>query len=115
MICLRCGHCCIEYDVVIVKGYLKVKSLFGKDGNLAEGVELIYKEGGKVCPHLSFENEQAVCSVHDAPWYKQTPCFAYTQTERRNSPCRMGKYLRENKEGQQRFYKQLSKYERSKQ
>ena len=85
MKCLRCGHCCIEYLVVIVddpnKGIV--------EGNLKE------KKSGERCQHLRGDKPgEYSCAVHNRPWYKKTPCFEFTQIEAsKNTPCRMGEYL----------------------
>lgn len=84
MKCLRCGYCCINYDVIIVDnadvGPIK--------GNLK------HKPTGKKCQHLK-RNEHGgyFCMLHDYPWYKETPCFAHSQIERGNTECRMGAYI----------------------
>jgi len=88
MICLRCGYCCVHYDVVIVadpaKGIL--------EGNLR------HKESGKRCPHLVGNKfGEFYCAIHGEKWYKKTPCHEYTQIEQENSPCRMGEYQRDKK------------------
>lgn len=56
---------------------------------------LIFHEGlGTPCKHLRGESPGAYsCSVHDKPWYCETPCAAHTQFERRpETPCRLGVY-----------------------
>ena len=86
MKCLQCGYCCKNLCVVVVDDPKK-------------GINehnLIYHKGlGQPCKHLKQINEnQYECSIHHYEWYKQTPCFAYTQIEKDpNEPCRMGKYL----------------------
>ena len=92
MICLRCGHCCKNYCVIIVD-----------DPN--EGIyenNLIVHEGhNKNCPHLlGDEPGKYSCAVHDEPWYEKTPCFAHGQIERSpDTPCRMGEYILGRKKG----------------
>ena len=86
MICLNCGHCCKHYMVVIVDDPEK---------GIVEG-NLIVKEGdGTLCKHLRGDKPgKYSCAIHDYPWYKDTPCFAYGQIE--SSPddeCRLGAYL----------------------
>ena len=85
MICLRCGYCCIQYEVVIVNDPKK---------GIAEG-NLVAKETGKRCPHLSGDKPGSYgCTIHGEKWYEETPCFSYGQVERdKNSPCRMGEYV----------------------
>jgi hypothetical protein len=49
---------------------------------------------GTPCPHLVGDTPGSYsCAIHSYPWYKETPCFAHTQVEAKNSPCRMGAYL----------------------
>jgi len=61
--CYRCGYCCIDYDVVILK-----------DG----GNDFFYKQMGLPCPNLRWDSQDlAFCSVHDQPWFIETPCFTY--------------------------------------
>lgn len=86
MICLRCGYCCNKYDVIIVDDPDKGPV----EGNLKE------KPSGQRCQHLRGDKPgEYSCAIHDRPWYKDTPCFAFTQIERGNTPCRMGEYLLE--------------------
>jgi len=89
MKCLRCGHCCIHYDVIIVKPeHVDLP-------NLNSQVPLMHKESGKECPHLSWDGDTAICGVHDKTWYKKTPCFNHVQIERSiDNPCRLGEYIR---------------------
>jgi len=86
MICLRCGYCCVHYDVVIVADPAKGIS----DGNLK------HKRCGERCPHLrGAKFGKFSCAIHGRKWYKDTPCHDYTQIEAKNSPCRMGVHLRD--------------------
>ena len=82
MICLHCGYCCIHYDVIIVD-----------DPNLGPSEDnLKHKPTGERCQHLTGDvcGEYA-CVIHDRPWYNETPCYQYGQTERSvDTPCRMG-------------------------
>ena len=85
MKCLRCGYCCIEYDVIIVN-----KPELGiTEQNLK------YKKSGQRCQHLLGEKPgEYSCAVHDYPWYKDTPCAQFTQVEvNKDTPCRMGEYI----------------------
>jgi hypothetical protein len=51
------------------------------------------KDQGR-CPHLEGDKPgEFSCAVHDEPWYEETPCFAHTQFERSNTPCRLGEHL----------------------
>jgi hypothetical protein len=86
MICLRCGCCCVHFEVLIVDDPAKGIS----EGNLR------HKKSGERCPHLvGSKFGEFSCAVHGRKWYKQTPCHEYTQIERKNYPCRMGKHLRD--------------------
>jgi len=89
MKCLRSGHCCIHYDVVIVDDPEK-----GLDDN-----NLIHKESGSPCKHLVGDNPgQYSCGIHSYDWYDKTPCFQYTQIEATiDSPCRLGEYFLDKK------------------
>ena len=84
MICLRSGYCCIHYDVVIVDN---------PELGLIES-NLKAKPTGQECQHLQGEMFNRSCAIHHYPWYKDTPCFQYTQIEQSNSECRMGAYLK---------------------
>lgn len=84
MICLRCGYCCVHYDVIIVVD----ASLGIVDGNLA------HKPAGERCPHLVGDTPGSYsCAIHDEPWYPETPCAAFTQIEAGNTPCRIGAHV----------------------
>jgi hypothetical protein len=83
MKCLKCGHCCIAYDVLIIKD---------KDKGLTED-NIQYKPGGEICPHLEKTAKGYNCLIHHFPWYKQTPCYEFSQVESFNEDCRIGKYL----------------------
>lgn len=84
MKCLRCGHCCINYDVVI---------LIDPDKGLTEeNVE--HKPSGVRCRHLQGDTPgKFACAIHEHPLYKKTPCWQFTQVESNpNTPCRIGQY-----------------------
>ena len=84
MICLRCGHCCIHYDVII----LADPALPLSESNIR------HKPGGERCPHLRGNTAgEYSCAVHDHPQYSETPCFEFTQVEQEDSPCRIGTYV----------------------
>lgn len=86
MICLRCGYCCKHYCVAIVD-------------NPARGLEkenLIVQVGnGTACKHLRGDKPgNYSCSLHNYPWYPDTPCFAHGQIERDPAtPCRIGVHV----------------------
>lgn len=86
MKCLRCGHCCHNYMVIIVDDPKK---------GITED-NLIFHEGnGTPCKHLrGTKPGEYWCAIHHYPWYKETPCYAHGQIE--SSPdcvCRLGEYI----------------------
>lgn len=84
MKCLRSGHCCIWFDVMIVDD---------PEVGLVEN-NIIHKPSGIKCQHLLGEKMgEHSCAIHDKPWYPETPCAAYTQVGAEDSPCRTGKYF----------------------
>ena len=86
MKCLRCGHCCHNYAVVIVDDPEK---------GVAEDNLVVHKGDGTRCKHLRGDKPgEYWCAIHHYSWYKETPCYAYGQIE--SSPanvCRLGKYI----------------------
>ncbi len=97
MKCLRCGYCCIHYGVIIVKPEC-VDNPQLDDINSSKKT-LMHKEGGKECPHLSWEGDTAICGIHDKDWYEKTPCFSHGQIEQsKDDPCRLGQYMIDNSE-----------------
>ena len=85
MICLRCGRCCVDYLVTIVRPESVNKKW-------AEMTALDFTNLKGVCPHLNIEYEGTSCSIHNKEWYDKTPCYAHTQIEVKNSPCRLGEF-----------------------
>lgn len=84
MICLRSGYCCINYDVMIVDDPVK---------GLVEN-NVVHKKTGDRCKHLMGNKPGShSCAVHDEPWYKDTPCAAFTQIECGNQQCRLGEHI----------------------
>lgn len=86
MICLRCGHCCKRYAVIIVDDPEK-------------GIQednLILHAGVGACKHLMGDKPgDYSCAIHDKSWYPETPCFSHGQIEQGNTNCRMGEYILE--------------------
>lgn len=94
--CLRCGYCCVAYDVILPDG--------------------TYKKGGTICPNLSFNEEGACCSIHGQKLaliyngkkhyhsWKNTPCGQHGQIG--DGDCRMGKYLLDKGEDGRDFIKE---------
>ena len=89
MLCLRCGHCCIHYAVVVVDDPAK---------GIAED-NLICREGGAKCKHLVGDTPgKYSCAIHNEQWYPETPCYRHGQIERSSEEsCRIGKWILENK------------------
>lgn len=87
MKCLRCGYCCIHYDVMIV-----VSTDPDLDfGALQEG-DVMHKPAGVHCPHLSMIDGEASCAIHDFDWYELTPCARHSQIG--GDTCRIGEGIR---------------------
>lgn len=81
MICLKCGYCCKYLAVTIVNH--PEKGLKENNFDFQEGT-------GKSCKHLRGSKPgEYSCILHDKPWYKQTPCYAYMQ-EGTQVKCRIG-------------------------
>jgi len=89
MKCLRCGYCCKNYAVIIVDDPEK---------GIAEDNLILHEGNGTPCKHLRGEEGSYSCALHDYPWYKDTPCFAFTQVEQKDSLCRIGVYMQKIKE-----------------
>ena len=84
MKCLRCGYCCKKYHVAVVKD----PDLGIRDDNI-----VMHEGDGTPCMHLKGDKPgEYSCAIHDRAWYKETPCYAHTQFERKDSDCRIGKY-----------------------
>jgi hypothetical protein len=49
------------------------------------------------CPHLHWDGDFASCGIHHYSWFIDTPCHAYTQIGKENSPCRSGEYFQKIK------------------
>jgi hypothetical protein len=87
MKCLRCGHCCKRYAVIIVDnpelGVDDIDNLVPHMGT------------GEPCKHLLGDKPgEYACAVHDYPWYTETPCYRHGQIESDpETPCRMGVYV----------------------
>ena len=81
MLCQRCGLCCFNMWVVI-----------------RVGDKAVAKPGDICCPHLKLGSDNKMtCAVHDEPWYKDTPCFVYGNSDldpdylcKRGQPCGVG-------------------------
>ena len=91
MVCLRCGYCCIHYDVIIVAPHEAKPDLIV---DFEHKFDIIHKHSGQKCPYLSFLNSVATCSIHEYNWYKDTPCFHHDQISKPNDPCRIGEGIK---------------------
>jgi hypothetical protein len=91
MICLRSGYCCTFLDVVIINN----PKLGLVDGNA------IHKPTGVKCQHLLGDTPgHHACALHDYDWYKETPCYDFTQIESDPSnSCRLGEYYLKQQTG----------------
>lgn len=91
MICLRCGYCCTNYSVVIVKDPQK--------GLREDNLTSIGFNGPERCPHLiGVKPGDFSCAIHQKRWYSKTPCKSHGQIEQTNSPCRMGEFVLKREE-----------------
>jgi len=89
MRCLRCGYCCIYYDVMILKPGLDFANL-----KTVKMDDIEYKGSNIPCPHLEQVDNVLRCKIHHFKIYKKTPCFDFTQIEQHSDcNCRMGDYI----------------------
>ncbi len=85
MKCLRCGYCCKTSLVVIVNN---------PDHGPIDGNLKAIDASTEPCHHLLGDKPgNYSCTIHDKPWYPETPCFAHSQIEQKDSNCRMGEYV----------------------
>jgi len=68
---------------------------------LAEGVidpedpmSIILKGSGETCPHLVFQEDLAVCTIHHMPCYQGTPCQLFEQIGPDDAVCSMSGYFK---------------------
>ena len=90
MKCLRCGHCCMNYAVIIVDNPAK---------GIVEGNLILHEGNGTPCKHLTGSKPgEYSCGIHNEPWYNETPCYQFGQIEATpDTPCRVGEYrLKQN-------------------
>lgn len=84
MKCLKCGYCCLNFLIVIIKE--------PKKGIVEGNLEAL--DGTKRCPHLIGNKPgEYSCSIHHYDWFKDTPCGEYSQVERQERNCRTGDYI----------------------
>lgn len=85
MKCLRCGHCCIAYDVIILDDASR--------GLVEDNIK--HKPSGERCQHLVGDKPGAYsCAIHGHPDYDKTPCADFAQVESSvDDDCRVGVYM----------------------
>jgi len=95
MTCVRCGRCCFYLLVTIASKYID-SNINLENGDIPDDMIICIDGQETFCPYLSWDdkNDMAVCEVHDKPWYKQTGCYKHNNPEFENFPCRIGQYLR---------------------
>jgi len=91
ILCNRCGYCCCNYAVIIVKPTIVKPSLIIAELS-SDAFTLFNGDGTTCCPHLTWENNQAVCLLHDYSWFKDLPCHQYNH----NLICMIGQYVVKN-------------------
>ncbi len=89
IICLRCGQCCIVSLVAIIKPECIDDVLDFESETILD--KIMHKPDGP-CPHLEWNDNKAICKIHDKPWYKKTPCYSHNQIPD-NTKCRTGLYF----------------------
>ena len=97
MKCLRCGWCCHNCLVVIIKD---------KDRGVKEDNLIVHNGNGSPCPHLRGDGPGIyACDIHDEDWYDQTPCHSHGQIEASvDAECRMGRYLLDKEKDEDRTH-----------
>lgn len=95
MKCIRCGFCCVQFDVIIVKP--EHVNDFDPD-DFDQDHKLMHKKGGEICPHLKIDKENKIttCTVHNKLWYPGTPCDTHYVFGDPEKPCRVGEYCFQN-------------------
>ena len=54
----------------------------------------MHEGNGTPCKHLRGDNPgEYSCALHDYPWYKETPCYNFTQIGKESDECRTGRYM----------------------
>lgn len=86
MICQRCGKCCSFFVLIQTKDR-----------------KVLAKPDGVLCPHLKWAGTQAICDVHDEPFFCGSPCDIYGNPKydvdylgTENRPCRVGRLIQNN-------------------
>ena len=97
MICLHCGHCCIEYGAVVMRD----PALGIVKGNA------VFKPAGEKCLHLKGKTKgEYQCAIHAEDFYRQTPCYYFGQTEPGDTNCKMGERVMRRKQIKWKFWLQ---------
>ena len=95
MKCLRCGKCCLFPVVIVAPAWVERFNPNEVDIDKVED-QIYIKHDGEVCPHFSWNEDTAVCSIHEKFWFKDTPCGQHGQIESdKSNLCRMGKHIRD--------------------
>ncbi len=91
MICLRCGCCCTNLDVVIIN-----PRSIRPDGTVDPDDRdcVVFKPAGRKCPHLAYRDEKAICTIHHLPCYEGTPCDQFEQFGPADAVCMLGSYFK---------------------
>ena len=101
MICLRCGHCCKNYMVMIVDD---------PDKGISDDNIICHPGDGTPCKHLEGDEiGKYSCKIHDKKWYKKTPCFRHGQIEKGNTECRLGRYIIERRKNEKTHVRRSKK------
>ena len=76
--CYRCGHCCIECGVTIVRPeFLKYYSYTHHKDEM-----VVFKNANVPCPHLAWDNgNKTICKVHHYEWFRYTPCCKHKSND----------------------------------
>lgn len=91
MICLRCGCCCTNLDVVIIN-----PRSIRPDGTVDPDDRdcVIFKPAGRKCPHLAYREKKTICTIHHLLCYEGTPCDQFEQFGPANAVCMLGSYFK---------------------
>jgi hypothetical protein len=91
MICLRCGLCCIYLNVTIVNP-ISIRPDGTIDPDKRDAV--VFKPAGQKCPHLVYQEDKAVCTIHHLACYHGTSCEQFEQLGPDDSICIMNGYFK---------------------
>jgi hypothetical protein len=90
MRCLRCGQCCYHLSIFVINP----KAIL-PDGTVDphDFKAMILKPAKSICPHLSSDGEQAVCTIHHLQCYQGTPCEQMEQFGPKDAVCVLSGYF----------------------